>query len=971
MSEHALNKSQQEAVEYIDGPLLIIAGAGTGKTTVITKKIAHLIDEGYAKPEEILALTFTDNAADEMLHRVESMLESSYIDLHISTFHSFCQKILESYAMDIGLSNTFSQLTETDAWLLLRNNIYSFDIDYYRPLGNPTRHVHELLSYFSKCKDNLITPEDHASFVENNIADSEEEVDRMKELANLYKQYNQLLRDKGAMDFGDLILNTFTLLSTKPHIKKQIASQYKYILVDEFQDVNKAQYDLVKLISEQSQLTIVGDDDQAIYAFRGASVANIMAFTDDFPKAKKIVLTENYRSHQSILDLAYTSIAHNNPDRLEVKLDINKKLIASGNTDEGSIVHLHASTVDDEVESVIKTIGELKKQKNCSWDDIAILARANNHLEPFVNALEKANIPYEYLAASGLYRQPIVIDAMNIFRIIHDKYESAAVFRLLKLPIWSFSENDMQKLTAGARKKSISYYEALKRAQEFYLSDPGIAICKQLIDIIHDGMKNSRHEKPTSLLVSFMETSGYFSYLTREESKGNTNIIRQIRYLRQFFDMIARYEELTQDATIAGFVEHIDAILRSGDNGQLYQPTDTPESVNLMTIHGSKGLEYPYVFIVNMIDGRFPGRRKGGDIPLPEELVASDNPEHHYQEERRLFYVAMTRAKERLYFTSANYYGGVRKAKLSRFLDELGYVADDTKEVNTSSVAALLPSSSTTITSDGTFSYDTPKAFSFSQIKAYQTCPYQYKLAHVLKIPMRGNASFSFGSSIHNTLQAFYERVQELNSASQSSLFDKPTNTAMSDSIEVPELSELMEMYDSAWIDSWYQNSKQREQYFEKGKEVLETFYTTHEGNWNVPVSLEGGFVIMIGDHKLRGRIDRIDQLDDDTLEIIDYKTGKGKEKLTSDDKEQLLIYQIAAQTLPQYRNIGEVSKLTFYYVNENMQTSFMGKDKDLQRLEKKVSEAAEGIISGDFTPKPSKFSCTYCDYKNICDFRQ
>jgi DNA helicase II / ATP-dependent DNA helicase PcrA len=977
MSDYKLNKNQKQAVEYTDGPLLIVAGAGTGKTSVITKKIVHLIDSGLAKPEEILALTFTDKAAGEMEERVDEMLGTGYVDLQISTFHAFCQILLEEYGLEIGLSNHFNLLTQTDAWLMMREKIYDFKLDYYRPLGSPASHIHQLLSHFSKCKDELLSPEEYLDYVENLKLDKDEaeveEKTRLSEVANAYHQYNKLLLDNNALDFGDLIYYSVKLLKKRKNILKKLQKRFKYILVDEFQDVNWSQYELIKLLSEKSQLTAVGDDDQSIYSFRGSNVSIIMRFKDDYKNAKEIILNQNYRSDQKILDFAYDSIQHNNPERLEEKLKINKQLTSGITTKDPELMHLHSQTLEREVRSVIDKIAELKTD-SVSWDDFAILVRANSHVEPFVNALESSGIPYEYLASSGLYRQPVVIDCINFLRLVDNYHESSAVFRLLRMQFLKFDEADLQKLTRMSKKKSISYYEGLKRAGEFGVSREGENVCRRVLAWIHNGMKKAKNEKTTAVLYNFLEESGYLNYLTVEEESGNREVIRQIYQLKEFFGLVENYEKQIPDSHVSNFMEHLDNILDSGDAGKMYQPTDTPDSVNIITVHGAKGLEYKYVFVVNMVEERFPVRRKSQGITLPDELLKEKLPDNdfHYQEERRLFYVAATRAKEKLFLTSAEDYGGVRKKKLSRFLVELGMDNKGTiKDENNKTIDKLKQLEKLEQEKQAEKNYALPKKFSFSQLSAYQRCPYQYKLMHVLKIPMKGSASFSFGNTIHNTLQKFYEKVQELNSVKQDSLFGLPAENSVQSNIKVLPQEELLDLYKKNWIPDWYNNKIQREDYYKKGKELLRIFYKAQEGNWTSPVSLEGFFKIKVGDYLINGRIDRIDQQKDGTLEIIDYKTGKSKDKLSTTDKQQLLIYQIAAKSLPQYRHIGEVGKLTFYYVNDNLRTSFVGKEKDFEKLEIKLLDILDNIKNANFKPTPNKFVCQYCDFKEICEYKK
>ncbi len=976
-----LNSHQKQAVEYTKGPLIIVAGAGTGKTTVITNKVAYLIEKKLALPEEILVLAFNDKAAEEIVARVDEKLDLGYVELQISTFHAFCQKILEQYGLEIGLSNQFKILTQTDAWILIRQNLDKFNLDYYRPLGNPTRHIHELIKHFSKCKDELITPQEYLDYAENLELDKDdnntEDKSRITEIANAFHTYNQLLLDNNALDFGDLIQYAVILLEKRKNVSKQLQNRFKYILVDEFQDVNWAQYQLVRfLVNNQSQLTVVGDDDQSIYAFRGASVSNIMRFKDDFLKAKEIVLTENYRSGQKILDTAYQSIQNNNPDRLEAKLKIDKKLKSALKIN-SEVIYIHKTTLDDETRAVVEEIGRLKIiNKETTWDDFAILVRANSHAQPFINILEAKGISYEFLASSGLYRQPIVLDCLNFFKLLNSYHESTAIYRLLRLPFLNFKENDLQKITYNAKRKSISYYETIKRATEFNLSPDGLKICDKLIGLIHDGLKNARFNKPHRVLYEFLEQSGYLKYLAHEENKNNREVTRQIYQLTQFFNYLKKYEETTPDAHITDFMIHYNDLAESGDEGNLYQPVDTPDSVNIITVHKAKGLEFKYVFVVNLVEDRFPARKRGEGIEMPAPLIKEQLPEgdSRLQEERRLFYVALTRAKEKLYLTSASDYGGVKTKKISRFLDELGYKIINSLPEKTNEI--LINQKNKNSNNDNNkegLEYSVPTNFSFSQIKSYNTCPYQYKLGNIIKLPIKETHYFSFGNTMHNTLQEFYKRIQILNSARQNSLFDSVgTSREMSPSnnINIPDLKELLSIYEEKWLDEWYLNKQQREKYFADGKKMLTEFYNSQKNSWTIPIVLEGGFKIKIKNYLINGRIDRIDKLEKGTLHIIDYKTGASKETAVGDEKDQLLLYQLAVSSLPQYTNIGLPEKLTLYYLKDNLQTNFIGKDKEIEKLQNKIATTIDKIQAKDFMPTPEKFTCKNCHFKDICESR-
>ena len=977
LTMNTLNKAQKQAVEYNSGPLLIVAGAGTGKTTVITQKIAYLIENKLATPEQILALTFTDKAAFEMVERVDELVNVGYADMQISTFHSFAERLLREYGLEIGLPTKFKILNTTDAWLLMRKNFHKFNLDYYKPLGNPARHIHELITHFSKCKEELITTDEYLDYAQNLQLDKDislsEEKTRLMELANAYHTYNQLLLDNNALDLSDLIFYTLKLFQTRPTILNNLKKRFKYILIDEFQDVNWAQYQLIQKISENgSFLTVVGDDDQSIYAFRGANVQNILRFKKDYPKTQEIVLNENYRSGQEILDTAYKSIQNNNPHRLEAELKINKRLNAASNK-KSEVIPAHFFTGEEELDFVVSEIKKIKSiDKEAVWDDFAILIRANSQATPVMNVLENAGIPYEFLAASGLYRQPIVLDAINFLKIINDHHESNAIYRLLRLPFFKFSENDLQCLAYNRQKRTLSYYTAIKQATQLKLSNEGQKICTKLLKLIHEGMRQTRELKITEILVNFFEESGYNDYLIREEEKGNGQIIRQIYQLRQFLEGIKKYEENNPGNTVADWLEHFAYVLESGEQGAMYQPSDTPDSVNIITVHKAKGLEYKYVFIINLTEEKFPSKRHGGGLEIPEGLIKENlvKEDIHFEEERRLFYVAVTRAKEKLYLTSADNYGGVRNKKSSRFLAELGFIFKADKNTNKSEASEKLITPKKTPAEKKKITYQIPKTFSYSQIKTYLQCPFSYKLQYVLDIPQKGKGVFSYGNTLHNTLYKFYQRIQELNSAKQESLFGTPVKIENNDGkIKTPSVEELLKLYEESWVDEWYESAEQKNGYFKKGQETLREFYKKHENSWTVPVALENGFRIKIGDYTLKGRIDRVDQLLDGKLEIIDYKTGKGKDKLTTDDKDQLLLYQIVALELPEYTNIGEVEKLTYYYLDADLsEMSFLGKEKEVEKFKEKIIKAIEDIKAGKFECSRNEFNCSFCPFKEICE---
>lgn len=969
LSKKQLNPEQKEAVEYVDGPLLIVAGAGTGKTTVITEKIAYLIEKKLAQPHEILALAFNEKAALEMRDRVSEAAPLISYDLSISTFHSFAEGLLRDYGTDIGINRDFKIFTDTEKWTMARENLYELGLDYYLPLGNPSKHISDLLNHFEKAKDELVEAADYMKFAQTSALDDDiaatEERNRLLELASVYQKYNQMLLNRGAMEFADLIFFSVKLLEKRPSIKQAINKKYKYVLVDEFQDVNFAEYRLVKLLSEGGKLFAVGDDDQGIYAFRGASVRNIMRFKKDFPEAKEIVLSRNYRSGKEILDLAYESIKNNNPDRLEVKLSIDKRLVAE--TKEKSEVSFNLfKTGEEESRFVAEKIMEIKKSDpSLTWDDFAILIRANSHAEAFASALERVGIPYEFIAATGLFRQKIVLDCLAFLKLIENNYDSNAFFRLMDLPFLKFDFADKQKIFFHSKKKTQSYFEILSNETGAILSKEGLATGKKIISLIKNGMEQAAEKKPTTVLYDFLEKSGYLTFIAAKEEEGDGSAGRTAWQLRQFFDYLEKFENASNDASVRSFVNHYQYVLDSGDAGAMRQPSETPDSVNILTVHTAKGLEFAHVFVVNLVEDRFPSRAKKEGIIFPEGLIKEkiEDCDQHIHEERRLFYVAMTRAKQKLFLTAAVNYGTNRDRRISRFVSELNF-----EQTPASFSGALLANEIKTEASPVVKTYPVPEVFSFSQLNDFDNCPYSYKLKHVLSLPTKEKAVFSFGKTLHNSLRDFYEKIKEINAVRQENLFDT-ADFGEKPEVKAPPLDELLKIYEDKWIDEGFEDRRQKEEYRKKGREVLRNFYETQTGKWTVPVFLESAFQIKIGGVAIKGRVDFVEKTPDNGLRIIDFKSGKSKEKLMAKDKEQLLIYQFAFSSST-FAKLGEVKLLTYRYLEDGTELSFIGKEKDFAKLENKIQNAAEKIKNGDFRADPDVHKCKNCDFFEICEFR-
>lgn len=1033
----SLNPAQKEAITHKSGPLLIVAGAGTGKTTVITQRLAWLIADQKIQPDHILALTFTDKAAGEMEERVDKLLPMGYVDLWISTFHSFCERILRDHALDIGLTPDFKLLDETDQAILMRENLDRFELNYYRPLGNPTKFVASLIKHFSRCKDEAIRPEEYLKYAEKlkldqdadpavhktkkrlrgaiqKNVDSESELDesesqRINEVANAYHTYQQLLFEKGALDFGDLITQTLFLFQNRPRILNKYRKQFEYILVDEFQDTNWAQYELVKILANpKNNLTVVGDDDQSIYKFRGASVANILAFKKDFAETKEIVLTENYRSTQNILDLSYEFIQNNNPNRLEVQLGgyeeqkgrgamslgpkeqksmgalslepqarkrktkatkgISKKLLAQ-TKEKGEIEYWLMSTLEQEILAVIEKILEIKKsgKDKISYNDFAILVRANDYATAFIQKLKSAEIPLQFLASAGLYRQPIVLDILNYLKLLDNYHETPSLYRILTLPILNIPMPEVMSLMAMAKRETRSLYEVMKRIRALNGFKPETVAAIEKLDGWLDRHTQLARTQPVGEVgLKFLEDSGLLKSVT---SKTDSEHLEQVNYVNQLFQVFHNFQIRHAEPTVKNFLKELAFAQEAGDSGSIKPPEweQGPEAVKIMTVHGAKGLEFKFVFIVNLVDKRFPTIERREAIELPDALVREKLPEGdwHLQEERRLFYVGITRAKKGVFFTAAEDYGGNRKKKPSRFMEELS-LKSTVRKLKLGLLASQEKGPEKQENNLELLRKVLPPYFSFTQLKAFEKCPKQYKYAHLLKIPTPGKATFSFGQTIHATLLNFFKLVKERATADQQDLFGKQTGKKIESREILVSWPELQQIYEATWIDSWYEDVQQKQKYKKRGVEFLKRFYESLPLPWPKPLDLEKGFTITINGQRLKGKIDRIDPIAGG-IEIIDYKTSERPPEEEKDaELEQLHIYAMAAREALKMNPV----KLTYIYLATEKPYSYKVDEKAIEKTKAEISKTIEEILKSDFAAMPSKYVCASCDYREICEDR-
>lgn len=943
MAKFTLNPSQEKAVNHQVGPLLVVAGAGTGKTRIIAQRVRRLIEDEKVKSAEILAITFTDKASHEMLERVEDVMPLGYTEPWVCTFHSFADRVLRASGVELGIDTGYSIMSYPQQWAFVKQHLFDFELNYFLPLGNPAKFISAILKFVSRLQDEDVSPESLVAFAEKFSGDPEEK-NRWCELANFYTKYSALKLIHSKMDFGDLITYCLKLFRERSSILHSYQTQFQHILVDEFQDTNYAQYELIKLLfpsdEDTRSLLVVGDDYQSIYKFRGAAVSNILEFKKDYPQAEMVTLTDNYRSFQKLLDASYKLIKHNDPDTLEFKLGLTKKLVAKVKFREPQLTAVEAENLEDEVRFVVAIINSLMaRDSELKYKDIAILARANNHLDQFVLALRRAEIPYRLVGNRGLYDRDEIKNVLALINIMVNDNDPVSLYRVLCIESLGISQSLVHQMLNESKFKKIKLFDLVKASQS-----QEITSLLEKLTVAKDKVKDSL---PSSILFELLSQLSYVEGYLQEETVENN---LSVRNLNLFLDRVKEFErqfysDIKTRPSLYDLSDYIEVMLEAGDNPAQAEIEDT-DTVALSTVHSAKGLEFEAVFMVNLVASRFPSRDKGDVIEIPEQLIKEVLPEGdpHLQEERRLFYVGMTRAKKYLYLTYAKNYSGKRDNKMSGYIQETGIKILSVDEVllaheaNQSSLFGPEAGYKSQNSIPAPYKLD---YVSYSQIATYEKCPLQYKYSHVLKVPSVPSHSLSFGNTIHNTLREFHGKIANNQQVS---------------------LEDLKEIYDKHWDPIGYESIEHKTRRYASGVELLTNYIDYVKANPTQVLYLEESFNLRIEGVKFGGRIDRIDKLAGGTVEIIDYKTGKQKDQKEVDKDLQVGIYAWGAK---EALNL-DAEKLSLFFVEDLVKISTTRSASQIEENKKQVVEVIKKIKSGDFSAKPG-MECKWCAYRDIC----
>ena len=959
------DERQRQAIEHVHGPLLVIAGAGTGKTTVLTQRVANLIREGHARPDEIVALTYTDNSASEMLGRVREELKGTAIDgLQACTFHAWCNGLLQRRGAGFGV------LDEKDLWVFLRRRIRDLRLKHFVRAANVGQFLDSLLDFMRRCQDELVGPGEYARYVERlergevplpRVARSKhqgelektEVIERCREIARVFATVEDMLRAKNLGTFGHMITKAHQLLKDDPALLDEERLRTRFLLVDEFQDANFAQVEILSLLAGvEANVFAVGDPDQAIYQFRGASSEAFALFVKKFPATRVVVLGKNRRSLSPILRCAFGMVNENPPVFSQKGISISyqrtpleslrdEQAEQEGNAGPAPLVEI-VTWGDKEVEAadLAYRIQKKRREQRCRWSDFAVLYRQHSHRDELVRELAERGIPFS-IEGLDVLDTPEVRDVVACLTAAVSPNDAASLFRVAALPQFDVDPTEL-RAAMRAMRRELDLRTVLGRLAG------GAALLESVASIHSEVQKDGvRAEDAANVVVQYFDL------------KRSPLVDAFLKFVEDW-----HRKAIVETGSPAEFLDYLDYFVQA--KGAIALARSGDDAVQLLTAHAAKGLEYRHVAILRGSSTSFPCPYREPLIAFPAELRrsdaffsgghVSDDKSLHEEEERRLLYVAMTRAKDALSIY-ANQGTSKKDPKPTKFLREFMISPPYRKFWTTHSAAAVQEALFAQSEEERRIALEQstvaawlmmpPSAgigsgLSASSIETYERCPLRFKLEKEWNLPRDIPAALHYGAAMHRVLHAFYDAQRY--------------GRAIGDDA-------LLEQFRAELAAAGIADRYQYDLYLRQGMEQLRQFFEAarNEAPPEV-VGTEHGFELHVGKVKLTGRMDRIDRTGPDTVAIVDYKTGKPKSQEEADESLQLSLYAVAAKD-----TLGKrADRLIFHNLEDNTAMCTTRTDGELEAARLRVQEVAEKIARQEFPPNP-KYHCTFCPYRNLC----
>ena len=825
---------------------------------------------------------------------------------------------------------------------------------------------------------------DETGDMDRDAADAAAEAARRQlELARAYERYQALLAEKGFIDFGDQVSLALRLVRESPDARAALQRRFRYILVDEFQDTNRAQAELVGLLAEPHRnVTVVGDDDQSIYKFRGAAISNILEFQARYRGARVVVLRRNYRSLAPILDAAYRLVRFNDPDRLEVRSGISKRLRAERIADDPPPVRLEAfASGAEEADWVASDIAR-RVADGAGYRDHAVLVRTNAAADPILRSLNMAGVPWRFSGTSGLYARPEVRLLLAFLRTVADPASSVDLYGILASDLYGMDGEDLTSIVNMARRRNRSVWDVLEELGR----QPGIlrlraesrATAGRLVVDLRGYLDLATERPAGEVLYAFLRGSGLLARLAATDSVAAEEALQNIA---RFFEIVRAQSALLTDDRAIFVARHLQTLIEAGDDPPTAEVDPDADAVAVLTVHKAKGLEFPVVYLPGLVSDRFPMRGRSDTLALPLELIQETLPEGDFQlqEERRLFYVAMTRARDELILSHAADYGGARARRVSPFVLEAldlpvasgaaGSGAKASKPLER--IASFGASSPVPEAPRGPI--EEPLSLSFYAIDDYLTCPLKYKFAHVLRVPLAPHHSIIYGSALHQAVQEFHKRHAK--------------GSVMSE-------AELCEAFERAWTNDGFLSREHEEARLEAGRSALRRFREEQLAPGAViPAYVEREFSFTLAGDRIRGRWDRVDiepaaadapeaaapdpqadvvtptlpLLGRERVTITDYKSSDVRDPVRARqrarDSLQLQIYAMGYEAMT-----GRLpDAVQLHFLDSGLVGRAEVEPKRLDKARGQIAKAAAGMRARDYTPKPDYLSCSWCAFREIC----
>jgi DNA helicase II / ATP-dependent DNA helicase PcrA len=954
---------QREAIEHVHGSMMVVAGAGTGKTSVLIHRIARLVEQGHAKSDEVLALTYTVAAATEMRDRVRALVGKP---IHSATFHDYCNDLL------IRAGKKFGVLDEKDLWIYLRKRIHELHLEHYVRAANVGQFLSDLLGFLSRCHDELVTPERYAEYVARlergetpvpRVAKSKEQlsdaevIGRCQEIARVFATTERWLREENLGTFAHMITRAHQMLASDEKMLAAERARVHFILVDEFQDANFAQIKILALLAGTGANVFgVGDPDQAIYRFRGASSAAFHLFRRHFPETKLVVLGQNRRSTSPILQCAFAVVDKNPPVFAERDaLAYRRTPLQSAREEEAKKAGRMVPTFpveaisfggkDAEAPDVASLIEETRRRLRCRWKDFGVLYRLHSHRDDVVQQLAEREIPFS-IENMDVSDTPEVRDLFACVAVVVDLGSDAALFRVAALPQFDVDPEQLRAaLRAIAKESRDKDGEVIPLASVLDEVAGGRAVLESVRQARDEVSRKGAKTRVALQLIA-------------EQFQLDLNSAVLHAALKFAGDW--ERKATTKSGELGEWIEYLNYFREAGGVIPMTSKEDE-DAVRLMTVHGAKGLEFAHVFILRATSPSFPASYREtlvefpGELRDPDSAAGGDDKTLNPQEERRLFYVAMTRARDSLHVYGKQ--GTGRDKTPPGFMREL--INNPGLQPWLRSRAAL-PSQPELIdiaaAADATQLEGSRLAawlalpaiagldarLSATAVETYETCPLQFKFEREWKLARQVHAAMQYGAAMHRVLRTYYDSLRLGKTRSDG---------------------ELLQLFRDDLTASGIQDDYQRELYLKQGIEQLQDFLAgTRSAPPREVLHTEEWFDVQIAGTKVAGRIDRMDRTADGSVAIVDYKTGKARSQEDADESLQLSIYAMAAREKWGYR----VGALVFHNLEGNVPVISRRSEFQLESAREQVLDVARGIAAGNFEPKVGRH-CNFCAFRGLC----